>query len=332
MSDFHFKLLTIVLIVTTMGISMIFPHVELVLALVGSTIGTTICFIFPALIFIKLCDKNTIEYLLSYLLLLFGTVILIFCTFSALHSISIARNSEVEEKIHEIMVRSTVAPLKSKITSKSPVHLHPTELKSRISNMNKLKQSIQLDMGKLKKQEEILQRLEKQQQEHSKILKEQREIINELKILDNSLLQGKSLLEKRQNSSHLSNESVNVKEDLQKVELSKVSHSKVNQSLMNNSYVINRSEQLNKLNPNPKDKLKNSSQSMNISNLVENNSVIKLTVKQTVSNNKTGAILSNDVASDKKGPNLKAKPDKSNLLESKKTKEEIRKQQKDEIL
>lgn len=253
MSDFHFKLLTIVLIVTTMGISVIFPHVELVLALVGSTIGTIICFIFPALIFIKICDRNTVEYLLSYLLLLFGVVMLIFCTFSALHNISVARNVEVEEKIIEIMQKPSVSPQPhiAPTNKFESLAIHPTELKSRINNINKLKQSIQIDMNKLKKQEEILQRLEKQQQEHSKILKEQREIINELKT------------QQLNDSKPAVNESnvITVKVSMitkspapapplplapeGKPEPPKAAPGMINKS---NSFVINRSEQLNKMN------------------------------------------------------------------------------------
>ncbi|KAH9401117.1 hypothetical protein TYRP_002707 [Tyrophagus putrescentiae] len=213
MSDAHFRLLTMLLIVTTMSVSIIFPHVELVLALVGSTAGAVICFLIPALIFIRLSDKNTVEYLLSYLLVFFGAVILVFCTFSALHSISVARDVEMEEKINEIKQKSTVAfvpppppPLKT-ITERSPVAgkekekekekelllekkknsppvVVTADYKGHIKNITKLRESVKLDLKKLKKQDELLQRLEKQQLEHSKLLKEQREIINELKSHD----------------------------------------------------------------------------------------------------------------------------------------------------
>jgi len=167
----------------------------LILALVGSTIGAVICFIIPALIFIKLSDKNTIEYLFSYLLVFFGVVILVFCTFSALHNISSARDVEIEEKIKEIKQKTTVAvALPPKVETAEKIQLPPvvvtTEFKSRIKNMSKLKESIKIDLDKLKKQDELLQRLEKQQQEHSKILKEQREIINELKSHDQAFHDG----------------------------------------------------------------------------------------------------------------------------------------------
>ncbi|UXI16924.1 Lysozyme-like domain-containing protein [Sarcoptes scabiei] len=173
MSDYHFKLLTIILIITTMSISILFPRVELILALVGSTIGSTICYIIPALIFIKICDKNTVEYLFSYLLLFFGTAILIFCTVSALHNISIARDAEIEEKINVFkqksnLALSTQAPL---INEPNFQPLKQNEMKNRINNINKLKQSIQIDIEKLKKQEEILlKRLEEKQMKKSKTL------------------------------------------------------------------------------------------------------------------------------------------------------------------
>ncbi|XP_027204009.2 solute carrier family 38 member 10 [Dermatophagoides pteronyssinus] len=179
MSDYHFKLLTILLIITTMGISIIFPRVELILALVGSTIGSTICFIIPALIFIKICDKNTIEYLFSYLLLFFGTAILIFCTMSAIHNISMARDTEIEEKINEFKQQQQQQKFnipnnkhsqnqmidKDDNDDEKSIKQSPMDMKSRINNINKLKKSIENDMNRLKKQQDIYKRLEHQQQQ-----------------------------------------------------------------------------------------------------------------------------------------------------------------------
>nr|XP_027204009.1 putative sodium-coupled neutral amino acid transporter 10 [Dermatophagoides pteronyssinus] len=170
MSDYHFKLLTILLIITTMGISIIFPRVELILALVGSTIGSTICFIIPALIFIKICDKNTIEYLFSYLLLFFGTAILIFCTMSAIHNISMARDTEIEEKINEFKQQKFNIPNNKHSQNgdnddEKSIKQSPMDMKSRINNINKLKKSIENDMNRLKKQQDIYKRLEHQQQQ-----------------------------------------------------------------------------------------------------------------------------------------------------------------------
>lgn len=88
-SDFHFRLLTVLLIGVTSTLSLIFPHIEFILGIIGSTVGTTVCFILPAYTFIRIGRHTKTETLLARTLLLIGLAILIFCTYSTLHSIKI---------------------------------------------------------------------------------------------------------------------------------------------------------------------------------------------------------------------------------------------------
>lgn len=85
-SDFHFRLLTVILIGLTATLSLVFPNIEFILGIIGSTVGTTVCFIIPAYTFIKIGRHNKTETLLAKTLLLIGLSILIFCTYSTLHT------------------------------------------------------------------------------------------------------------------------------------------------------------------------------------------------------------------------------------------------------
>lgn len=93
-SDFHFRLLTIILISLTVILSLIFPHIEFILGIIGSTAGTTVCFVLPAYTFIQIGEHSKIELFLARLLLLIGLAMLIFCSYSTIHNASLSVPSE----------------------------------------------------------------------------------------------------------------------------------------------------------------------------------------------------------------------------------------------
>jgi len=88
-SDFKFRLLTVLLISVTVVLSLMFPNIEFILGIIGSTAGTTVCFVLPAFTFIKIGEHTRTELLLARLLLLIGLAMLIFCSYSTLHSASL---------------------------------------------------------------------------------------------------------------------------------------------------------------------------------------------------------------------------------------------------
>lgn len=104
MSDFHFKLLTILLIVATVSLSLLFPNIEFILGIIGSTAGTTVCFVLPAFTFLKLGEHSRTELYLARLLLTIGLAILIFCTYSTLHNASIEHTAPKLDKLPEQIV------------------------------------------------------------------------------------------------------------------------------------------------------------------------------------------------------------------------------------
>ncbi|XP_054724477.1 putative sodium-coupled neutral amino acid transporter 10 isoform X2 [Uloborus diversus] len=83
--DHRFRILTVSLVIITIGVAIMLPNIEFVLGIIGSTIGTLICLIFPAAMFIHDTSKNTAEKRLSQLLMSIGTFILIACTYSTLN-------------------------------------------------------------------------------------------------------------------------------------------------------------------------------------------------------------------------------------------------------
>lgn len=66
-----------------MGI--LLPDIEFVLGMVGSTIGSAICIVFPSLFFIRLTNKNTTERLAAQAVLITGLCIMVLGTYVNLY-------------------------------------------------------------------------------------------------------------------------------------------------------------------------------------------------------------------------------------------------------
>ena len=77
----RFNAITIVVILITLSLGIMIPDIELVLGLVGSTIGSAICVIFPALIFTKIMSKNTTERLAAQFIFFIGIAIMVCGTY-----------------------------------------------------------------------------------------------------------------------------------------------------------------------------------------------------------------------------------------------------------
>lgn len=84
-TDLQFRVLTIILIALTVILSLMFPHIEFILGIIGSTAGTIVCFVLPSYTFIKIGEHSRIELYMARLLLLIGLTMLIFCTYSTIY-------------------------------------------------------------------------------------------------------------------------------------------------------------------------------------------------------------------------------------------------------
>ncbi|XP_017774088.1 PREDICTED: putative sodium-coupled neutral amino acid transporter 10 [Nicrophorus vespilloides] len=108
-----FRLLTVLIILISLTIGIMIPNIELVLGLVGSTIGVIVCVIFPACCFICITVKNTNERLLAQAMLCIGIVVMVLGTYANLYAIEEVHvekalvMKEIENPIREDIIITT---------------------------------------------------------------------------------------------------------------------------------------------------------------------------------------------------------------------------------
>ena len=90
----RFNLITCCLIVFCLTIGILIPDIELVLGFVGSTMGASVCVIFPGMIFLKLTNKDTTERLAARAVVVIGVITLILGSYVNLEEAS--RTSPME--------------------------------------------------------------------------------------------------------------------------------------------------------------------------------------------------------------------------------------------
>ncbi|XP_054285558.1 putative sodium-coupled neutral amino acid transporter 10 isoform X2 [Macrosteles quadrilineatus] len=86
MPELRFKCITIVIVAIALVSGLLIPNIELVLGLVGSTIGVLICVIIPATFFLCLTTKNNNERLLAQILFVTGLMIMVLGSYANLYA------------------------------------------------------------------------------------------------------------------------------------------------------------------------------------------------------------------------------------------------------
>nr|CAB3266255.1 putative sodium-coupled neutral amino acid transporter 10 [Phallusia mammillata] len=79
---FTFKVITLCIVLSTMTVAIFIPNVETILGLTGATMGSFICFIFPAIIYSKAYAKA--DAFITRFVFAVGCLLLIFCTYQNL--------------------------------------------------------------------------------------------------------------------------------------------------------------------------------------------------------------------------------------------------------
>lgn len=84
--EHRFRVITLAIIIPALIIGILTPSIELIIGLVGSTIGVAICIMFPATCFIKLGKRDSSELLLAKFMLVFGFFLMVLGTYANLEA------------------------------------------------------------------------------------------------------------------------------------------------------------------------------------------------------------------------------------------------------
>lgn len=82
-----FRAITTVIVFASLLVSLVIPSVELVIGLVGSTIGIAICIVFPSCCFTKVSKKDSTEKLLAKIMIVGGFCLMVLGTYANLSAI-----------------------------------------------------------------------------------------------------------------------------------------------------------------------------------------------------------------------------------------------------
>ncbi|XP_022230159.2 putative sodium-coupled neutral amino acid transporter 10 [Drosophila obscura] len=119
----RFRLITIFIVVFSLCVALVIPSVELIIGLVGSTIGVAICIMFPASSFRKIIKKESMERTLAQFIFVSGFLLMILGTYANLNAI------DEKSSGPELNVVQMVTPLSPLAVGELPKHLakNPTE-------------------------------------------------------------------------------------------------------------------------------------------------------------------------------------------------------------
>uniref|UniRef100_A0A1I8PLK5 Amino acid transporter transmembrane domain-containing protein n=2 Tax=Stomoxys calcitrans TaxID=35570 RepID=A0A1I8PLK5_STOCA len=138
----RFKIITLFIVIFSLCVALMIPSVELIIGLVGSTIGVAICIMFPAACYRSIIRKDTMERSLAQLIIICGFCLMILGTYANLSAIdekSSGAHLEVS-KINENLLKPTEIP--------------PDFLDEKIKNIEK---AIEQKMAKEEAEEKSLQ-------------------------------------------------------------------------------------------------------------------------------------------------------------------------------
>ncbi|CAC5392484.1 SLC38A10 [Mytilus coruscus] len=84
--EIHFKVLTVLIVMSAVITGILVPNVEFVLAISGATMGTLICYIFPAMFFLRVMTGSSEGKNLAQFVFVCGFTIMLLCTYTTLNS------------------------------------------------------------------------------------------------------------------------------------------------------------------------------------------------------------------------------------------------------
>ncbi|XP_062581724.1 putative sodium-coupled neutral amino acid transporter 10 isoform X2 [Saccostrea cucullata] len=84
--EIHFKVITVCIVMFAMITGILVPNVEFVLAMNGATMGTLICYIFPAVFFLRVMTGSSDKKNIAQFVFIVGVTIMVLCTYTTLNS------------------------------------------------------------------------------------------------------------------------------------------------------------------------------------------------------------------------------------------------------
>ncbi|XP_053658222.1 putative sodium-coupled neutral amino acid transporter 10 [Anopheles marshallii] len=103
-----FRPLTIAIVVVALIFGLMIPSIEVVIGLVGSTIGVAICLIIPAACYMTICKTNISEKQLAQVMIAFGFIIMVLGTFANLQAIDRAPERKYDPTVPPVVLEKLV--------------------------------------------------------------------------------------------------------------------------------------------------------------------------------------------------------------------------------
>uniref|UniRef100_A0A182SLQ9 Amino acid transporter transmembrane domain-containing protein n=1 Tax=Anopheles maculatus TaxID=74869 RepID=A0A182SLQ9_9DIPT len=103
-----FRPLTIAIVVVALIFGLLIPSIEVVIGLVGSTIGVAICLIIPAACYMTICKTNISEKQLAQVMIAFGFIIMVLGTYANLQAIDRAPERKYEPTVAPPVIEKLV--------------------------------------------------------------------------------------------------------------------------------------------------------------------------------------------------------------------------------
>ncbi|XP_018804748.1 PREDICTED: putative sodium-coupled neutral amino acid transporter 10 isoform X2 [Bactrocera latifrons] len=131
----RFKVITTCLVGCALCIALMIPSVELVIGLVGSTIGVAICIMFPAFCFRKIVKKDSTERSLAQFIFISGFCLMILGTFANLNAIDEQRSGAHLHVVNELENTNLLRPTE-KILLDSALRVEKTLVDLKLKDNN----------------------------------------------------------------------------------------------------------------------------------------------------------------------------------------------------
>lgn len=117
----RFRLITLFIVIFSLCVALVIPSVELIIGLVGSTIGVAICIMFPAISFRKIIKKESTERALAQFVFVSGFCLMILGTYANLNAIDAQSSGPQFDAVQMVtpLVPNDKPPLSAKLELKN---------------------------------------------------------------------------------------------------------------------------------------------------------------------------------------------------------------------